>query len=277
MTPSQRAQVGKIVRTILINGLAIIMAIPLYYIVINTFKTTLDMAKSPFGLPEHWTLQHYADVFGTLPIVQSFINSIIVTVVAVFFEVMIGALAAYGMILKNSKFTAGVGAVLMIAFCIPVQATLIPLYKMEARVGLVDSLLGLIILYLANSIFCYMLTIGYMRKLPMEILEAARIDGAGPFRIFRVIVLPMITPILATVVVFQTLSTWNDFMLPNIFLTSTDLRTVILQVYNAMGQFTTDWPAFMTITVIALVPVVIFFIFCQRWIVSGLVAGSVKG
>lgn len=277
MTPSQRAQVGKIVRTILINGLAIIMAIPLYYIVINTFKTTFDMAKSPFGLPEHWTLQHYADVFGTLPIVQSFINSIIVTVVAVFFEVMIGALAAYGMILKNSKFTAGVGAVLMIAFCIPVQATLIPLYKMEARIGLVDSLLGLIILYLANSIFCYMLTIGYMRKLPMEILEAARIDGAGPFRIFRVIVLPMITPILATVVVFQTLSTWNDFMLPNIFLTSTDLRTVILQVYNAMGQFTTDWPAFMTITVIALIPVVIFFIFCQRWIVSGLVAGSVKG
>ncbi|MBT1174180.1 carbohydrate ABC transporter permease [Bifidobacterium sp. LC6] len=277
MTPSQRAQVGKIVRTILINGLAIIMAIPLYYIVINTFKTTLDMAQSPFGLPEHWTLQHYADVFGTLPIVQSFINSIIVTVFAVFFEVMIGALAAYGMILKNSKFTAGVGAVLMIAFCIPVQATLIPLYKMEAKVGLVDSLLGLIILYLANSIFCYMLTIGYMRKLPMEILEAARIDGAGPFRIFRVIVLPMITPILATVVVFQTLSTWNDFMLPNIFLTSTDLRTVILQVYNAMGQFTTDWPAFMTITVIALVPVVIFFIFCQRWIVSGLVAGSVKG
>ncbi|WP_055427939.1 carbohydrate ABC transporter permease [Bifidobacterium aesculapii] len=277
MTPSQRAQVGKIVRTVLFNALAIIMAIPLYYIVINTFKTTLDMAKSPFGLPEHWTLQHYVDVFGTLPIVQSFINSIIVTVFAVFFEVMIGALAAYGMILRNSKFTAGVGAVLMIAFCIPVQATLIPLYKMEASVGLVDSLLGLIILYLANSIFCYMLTIGYMRKLPMEVLEAARIDGAGPFRIFRVIVLPMITPILATVVVFQTLSTWNDFMLPNIFLTSTDLRTVILQVYNAMGQFTTDWPAFMTITVIALVPVVIFFIFCQRWIVSGLVAGSVKG
>ncbi|KFI92963.1 carbohydrate ABC transporter permease [Bifidobacterium stellenboschense] len=277
MTPSQRAQVGKIVRTVLINGLAIIMAIPLYYIVINTFKTTLDMAKSPFGLPEHWSLQHYVDVFGTLPIVQSFINSIIVTVFAVFFEVMIGALAAYGMILRNSKFTAAVGAVLMIAFCIPVQATLIPLYKMEASVGLVDSLLGLIILYLANSIFCYMLTVGYMRKLPMEVLEAARIDGAGPFRIFRVIVLPMITPILATVVVFQTLSTWNDFMLPNIFLTSTDLRTVILQVYNAMGQFTTDWPAFMTITVIALVPVVIFFIFCQRWIVSGLVAGSVKG
>lgn len=277
MTPSQRAQVGKIIRTVLINGLAIIMAIPLYYIVINTFKTTLDMAKSPFGLPEHWSLQHYIDVFGTLPIVQSFINSIIVTVFAVFFEVMIGALAAYGMILRNSKFTAAVGAVLMIAFCIPVQATLIPLYKMEASVGLVDSLLGLIILYLANSIFCYMLTVGYMRKLPMEVLEAARIDGAGPFRIFRVIVLPMITPILATVVVFQTLSTWNDFMLPNIFLTSTDLRTVILQVYNAMGQFTTDWPAFMTITVIALVPVVIFFIFCQRWIVSGLVAGSVKG
>lgn len=277
LKPSTRAKIGVWVRTILINGLAIVMAIPLYYIVINTFKSTVEMAQAPFALPQHWTLQHYVDVFGTLPIARSFLNSLIITIVAVFFEVLIGACAAYGMILRNSRFTAAVGSILMVAFCIPVQATLIPLYKMEARLNLVDSLLGLIILYLANAIFCYMLTVGYMRKLPMEIIEAARIDGAGPFKIFRVIVLPMITPILATVTVFQTLSTWNDFMLPNIFLTSTDLRTVILQVYNAMSQFTTDWPLFMTITVIALVPVVVFFIFCQRWIVSGLVSGSVKG
>ena len=110
------------------------------------------------------------------------------------------------------------------------------MYRMQASLGLVNTLLGLILIYLVNSIFCYMLIVGYMRKLPMEVIEAARIDGAGPFRIFRVIVLPMVTPILATVVVFQTLSTWNDFMLPNIFLTSTNRRTIILQVYNAMGN-----------------------------------------
>lgn len=277
MNPRTRANIGVAVRTIVFNGLAIIAAIPLYYIVINTFKNSIDMANSPLGLPEHWTFENYITVFSTLPIAKAFLNSIIVTVVAVFLQVMVGALAAYGMILQKSWFTSAVGTLLMVSFCIPLQSTLIPLYRMEAKVHLVNTLQGLILLYLANSVFCYFLVVGYMRKLPMEIIEAARIDGAGPLKIFRVIVLPMITPILATVVVFQTLSTWNDFMLPNIFLTSTDLRTVILQVYNAMGQFTTDWPAFMTITVIALVPVVIFFIFCQRWIVSGLVAGSVKG
>ncbi len=277
MTPRTRERIGVIVRTVLINGLAIICAIPLYYIIISTFKNSIEMASSPFGLPQHWTLKNYVTVFTTLPIGRAFLNSIIVTVFGVFFQVLIGALAAYGMILRKSWFTSAVGTLLMVSFCVPLQSTLIPLYRMEAKVHLVNSLQGLILLYLANSVFCYFLIVGYMRKLPMEVLEAARIDGAGPFKIFRVIVLPMITPILATVVVFQTLSTWNDFMLPNVFLTSTNLRTVILQVYNAMGQFTTDWPSFMTITVIALVPVFIFFVFCQRWIVSGLVGGAVKG
>ncbi|MBW3091772.1 MULTISPECIES: carbohydrate ABC transporter permease [Bifidobacterium] len=277
LKPSTRAKIGVWVRTILINAVAIIMALPLYYIIVNSFKTSIDMAKSPFGLPETWSIQNYIDTFANLPIARSFLNSLIVTVVAVFLQLFIGSLAAYGMILRKSWFTAGVGAVLMIAFCIPLQATLIPQYRMEANLHLVNTLWGLIALYLVNSIFCYFLIVGYMRKLPMEVLEAARIDGAGPFKIYYKIVLPMITPILATVVVFQTLSTWNDFLQPNVFLSSTDNRTIILQVFNSMSQFTTNWPAFMAITVIALVPVFVFFIFCQKWIVSGLVAGSVKG
>ena len=116
-----------------------------------------------------------------------------------------------------------------------------------------------------------------MKSLPQELFEAAKIDGAGPWRIYRTIVLPLITPILTTVIVFQTMSTWNDFLLPSVFLSSTDKQTVVLQVYNAVQQFGTNWPLFMTITVLALLPVFIFFCFCQKWIVSGLVAGSVKG
>jgi len=138
-------------------------------------------------------------------------------------------------------------------------------------------LTGLIIIYLGGAVFCYFLIIGYMRKLPMELLEAAKIDGAGPFRIYWAIVLPLIRPILITVIVFQTLGTWNDFVWPNLLLSSAERRTVVLQVFNAMGQFTTNWPQFMTITVVVLIPVFVFFLFCQRWIVAGLVAGSVKG
>ncbi|MEU9652094.1 carbohydrate ABC transporter permease [Streptomyces sp. NPDC048110] len=264
-------------RSVVMIVLTVFMAIPLYYVVVSTFKTPAEMAHSPLGLPSSWTFDNYTAVFQQNNIGHFFVNTIIVTLVSVFFQVLIGSLAAYGMILRKSWFTAGVGAALLVAFAIPTQATLIPIYRMEAQAGLVNSLTGLILIYLGSAIFCYFLIVGYMRKLPLEILEAARIDGAGPLRIYWSVVLPLIKPILTTVIVFQTLSTWNDFLWPNVLLSSSENRTIVLAVFNAVGQFSTNWPMFMSITVIALVPVFVFFLFCQRWIVAGLVAGAVKG
>ena len=277
LTLSQRERRRSVVRSVVVLIIALICAVPLWYILINTFKTIPDMATNPLGLPKQWTLRNYTRAFATVPIVRSLINTLIVTFFGVLFQVLIGALAAYGMILRKSIFTSVIGVILMIAFVIPAQSTLIPLYRMESSVGLVNTPLGLIIMYLGGAVFCYFLIVGYMQSLPFEVIEAARIDGAGPLRIFWSIVLPLIRPILTTVVVFQTMSTWNDFMTANVFISSSNLRTIVLQVYNAVGQFTTDWPSFMTITVLALIPVFVFFIFCQKWIVSGLVAGAVKG
>ncbi len=277
LTLSQRERRRSAVRSVVVLIIALICAVPLWYILINTFKTVPDMATNPLGLPKQWTLRNYTRAFATVPIVRSLVNTLIVTFFGVLFQVLIGALAAYGMILRKSIFTSVIGVILMIAFVIPTQSTLIPLYRMESSVGLVNTLLGLIIMYLGGAVFCYFLIVGYMQSLPFEVIEAARIDGAGPLRIFWSIVLPLIRPILTTVVVFQTMSTWNDFMTANVFISSSSLRTIVLQVYNAVGQFTTDWPSFMTITVLALIPVFVFFIFCQKWIVSGLVAGAVKG
>lgn len=277
LTLSQRERRRSVIRSVVVLIIALICAVPLWYILINTFKTVPDMATNPLGLPKQWTLRNYTRAFATVPIVRSLINTLIVTFFGVLFQVLIGALAAYGMILRKSIFTSVIGVILMIAFVIPTQSTLIPLYRMESSVGLVNTLLGLIIMYLGGAVFCYFLIVGYMQSLPFEVIEAARIDGAGPLRIFWSIVLPLIRPILTTVVVFQTMSTWNDFMTANVFISSSNLRTIVLQVYNAVGQFTTDWPSFMTITVLALIPVFVFFIFCQKWIVSGLVAGAVKG
>lgn len=277
LTLSQRERQRSAVRSVVVLIIALICAVPLWYILINTFKTVPDMATNPLGLPKQWTLRNYTRAFATVPIVRSLVNTLIVTFFGVLLQVLIGALAAYGMILRKSILTSVIGVILMIAFVIPTQSTLIPLYRMESSVGLVNTLLGLIVMYLSGAVFCYFLIVGYMQSLPFEVIEAARIDGAGPLRIFWSIVLPLIRPILTTVVVFQTMSTWNDFMTANVFISSSNLRTIVLQVYNAVGQFTTDWPSFMTITVLALIPVFVFFIFCQKWIVSGLVAGAVKG
>ena len=157
------------------------------------------------------------------------------------------------------------------------QATLIPQYQMFTRAHLVDSLNGLVLYYSCGSIFCYFLILGYMRTVPLEIFEAAHVDGAGSWRIFWRIVIPLIRPILVTVGVFQTMWVWNDFLIPNVFISSPNNQTLVLQVYTAVGQFTTNWPMFMTLTVIVLIPMLIFFITMQRHIVNGLLAGAVKG
>ncbi|MBF9707424.1 carbohydrate ABC transporter permease [Bifidobacterium dentium] len=277
MTFTARKRIGSAVTSIVMIAISLVCAVPLWYIVINTFKTIADMNVNPLGLPNDWTFDNYINAFKTVPILRSLWNTVIVTFFGVAIQVIVGALAAYGMILRKSRFTSAVGAVLMVAFVVPAQSTLIPLYRMEAGVHLVNTLAGLVLIYLGGAVFCYFLIVGYMRSLPFELIEAARIDGAGPLRIFWNIVMPLIKPILTTVIVFQTMGTWNDFMNANVFISSFELRTIVLQVYNAVGQFSTDWPSFMTITVLALLPVFIFFIFCQKWIVSGLVAGSVKG
>lgn len=277
MTFTARKRIGSVVTSIVMIAISLVCAVPLWYIVINTFKTIADMNVNPLGLPNDWTFDNYVNAFKTVPILRSLWNTVIVTFFGVAIQVIVGALAAYGMILRKSRFTSAVGAVLMVAFVVPAQSTLIPLYRMEAGVHLVNTLAGLVLIYLGGAVFCYFLIVGYMRSLPFELIEAARIDGAGPLCIFWNIVMPLIKPILTTVIVFQTMSTWNDFMNANVFISSSELRTIVLQVYNAVGQFSTDWPSFMTITVLALLPVFIFFIFCQKWIVSGLVAGSVKG
>lgn len=266
-----------ILLSVIMIAVAVVVGIPLYYIVVNTLKTQDQMVASPLGLPHQLYLGNYQDVFANVPLARAFLNTLYVTVLGVAIQLVVGAMAAYGMIMRNTRFNRIVGAVLLLAFVVPGQATLVPLYLMLVDANQVDSLTGLVIMYLAGAVFCFFLIQGYMSSMPYEIIEAARIDGAGVVQIFWRIVLPLIRPILVTVGVFQTMWVWNDFITPNVFISSPEKRTIVLQVYSAVGEFTTDWPAFMTVSVLALIPMVIFFVFTQRHIVSGLLAGGIKG
>ncbi|MFI7632855.1 carbohydrate ABC transporter permease [Nonomuraea sp. NPDC049400] len=256
---------------------AAVVGVPFYYIVVNTFKTRQETSASPLAPPTSLYLDNYVRVFESTPILQSFLNTLYVTAVSIVIMLVIGSMAAYAMLLRKTLINRVAGVLLVIAFLVPGQATLIPVYRLLVGLRLVDSLEGLILLYAAGSIFCYFLIQGYLRSLPISIFEAARIDGAGPWQIYWRIVLPLIRPILITVGVFQTMWIWNDFITPNVFISSPDKQTLVLQVYKAVGEYSVDWPAFMTLSVIVLIPVVIFFIAMQRHIVNGLLQGSVKG
>jgi raffinose/stachyose/melibiose transport system permease protein len=263
--------------SVVMIAVAVLVGLPLYYIVVNTLKTQDQMVASPLGLPSQLYLGNYQEVFAEVPLARAFLNTLYVTVLGVAIQLVVGAMAAYGMIMRNTRFNRIVGAVLLLAFVVPGQATLVPLYLMLVDANQVDTLTGLVIMYLAGAVFCFFLIQGYMSSMPYEIIEAAKIDGAGVVQIFWRIVLPLIRPILVTVGVFQTMWVWNDFITPNVFISSPEKRTIVLQVYSAVGEFTTDWPAFMTVSVLALIPMVIFFVFTQRHIVSGLLAGGIKG
>lgn len=266
-----------VLTSVVMIPVALIVALPFYYIIVNTFKTQEQTANAPLALPASLNLDNYVTVFQTTPLVQSFLNTLFVTTLSIALMLVIGSMAAFGMLIGRGRITAVFGVILIIAFLVPGQATLIPLYRMLVTFRLVDSLNGLVVLYSAGSIFCYFLILGYMKTVPSEIIEAARIDGAGAFRIYWTLVLPLIRPILVTVGVFQTMWVWNDFITPNVFISTPSKQTLVLQVYSAVGQFTTNWPAFMTLSVIVLLPMLIFFVFMQRHIVSGLVQGSIKG
>lgn len=266
-----------VVLSMVMIAIAVLIGLPLYYIVVNTLKTQDQMVTSPLGLPSQLYLDNYQEVFANVPLARAFLNTLYVTVLGVVFQLGVGAMAAYGMVMRNTRFNRIVGAVLLLSFVVPGQATLVPLYLMLVDANQVDTLTGLVIMYLAGAVFCFFLIQGYMTSMPYEIIEAAKIDGAGVVQIFWRIVLPLIRPILVTVGVFQTMWVWNDFITPNVFISSPEKRTIVLQVYSAVGEFTTDWPAFMTVSVLALIPMVIFFMFTQRHIVSGLLAGGIKG
>ena len=281
MTLQQRERIGSIIRSVVVIAIALICAVPLYVIVINTFKSSAEMSMDPIGLPKTWNFENYTYAFGHLPIVNAFKNTIIVTVVGVGLQVLFGALAAYGMILKKSKFTAVIGVLLMLSFIIPGQTLLIPQYRMEAQVGLVDSLLGLIVLYTGGATFCYFLIVQYMRGLPYEIIEAARIDGAGEWRAFRQVALPLLGPGIVTVALFAIVATWNNYFLPLIMLKDASWYplTIGLNSWNAQASTVGGQAIFnlvITGSLLTIVPLIAAFLGLQRYWQAGLASGGVK-
>jgi raffinose/stachyose/melibiose transport system permease protein len=263
--------------SVVMLSIACTVAVPFYYIIVNTFKTQQQTSVSPLGLPTSFNLTNYKNVWDNIPVLQSFWNTLRVTVVSVVLMLLFGSMAAYSVVMRKTRASKRIHIVLLLALAVPFQVTLIPIYQAFVKFHLIDSLNGLIVIYSGGAIFSYFLIQGYMLTIPYEIIEAARIDGCSTVRMYWRIVVPLIRPVLVTVSIFQTIWVWNDFLAPSVFIISPSNYTLVLQAYQAVGQYTTNWPAFMTLTVLSLIPITIFFMVMQRHIVGGFTAGAVKG
>ncbi len=277
MTKKKKKKIGAVIGEIIMLAVCVIMLIPFYYLVVNTFKTPQEMSSAPLALPTHVTFDNYKKAFASMDFARSFTNSLFITVVSVTLIVLLGAMAAYPIARRKHKMYKGILLYFLLGYMVPAQTIMIPLYLLLQKIHLLNSVAGLILIYSSWCNFAMFLYQGFFKNLPEDVEEAAMIDGCTPWQSFWLIVLPMLKPITTTIVIFEVMWVWNDFLYPYLFLSSNKAFTLVMQVYKGVGQFSNDWAMMLSTMVLVLIPVVIFYLIMQKNIVAGITSGAVKG
>lgn len=258
-------------------AVAVVFMIPLYYLVVSTFKNQQQILENPLALPTSFSLANYTKALGTMKYWRNFGNSLLITGVSVLIVVIFGSMAAYSYSRHQTKFAKFTGFVFLLGFMVPAQTTMLPLFTVMKGLRLINTYRGMILLHSNQCVFAYMLYRGFMQTIPKELEEAAQIDGCNMWQSFWRITFPLLQPITVTIVVFNVMWIWNDFMLTYLFLNSSSKATLIMQVFNGVGTFSNDWSMMMSALVLALLPMVIFYLVMQKQIIEGVAAGGVKG
>lgn len=262
---------------ILMVALAFVFVIPVYYLVVSTFKGQQEIMEHPLALPAAFTLENYGRALESMDFWRNFGNSLLITLVSVVLIVIFGAMAAFSICRHQTKFSKFLSVFFLLGFMVPTQATMLPLFTVMKNLHLINTYQGMILLHSNQCIFAFLMYRGFIQTVPRELEEAAQIDGCNIWRVFWNISFPLLKPITTTIVIFNVMWIWNDFMLTYLFLNSSDKATLVMQVYNGIGMFSNDWSLMMPALVIALFPMVVFYLLMQRRIVEGVAAGSVKG
>jgi len=257
---------------------ALVIAVPLVVVVFGTFKTTQELFDSPFGLPTSVSMANYHTVLTEQNLGRAFVNSTIVTAVSVPLTLFIASLAAYAVSRIPGWKGWAIFGFLVLGMAVPAQANMVPQYVLFQSLGLLNSLVGLalinVVVTLPVSVF---ILTGFMKTLPRELYEASSIDGAGPWRVYRSIVLPVSMPSVAATAIFLFVIHWNDLLYPLLFIQEPSKKTLPVALLDFTGEFLTNYPLLFTGVVVASVPIVLIYLFLQRWFVAGMTAGSVKG
>ena len=263
---------------VVLIAFSIVMLIPIYYLIVTTFKTTAEAAANPMGLPSSFDLTVYADAFVRMDYPRAFLNTFIITLGSVIGVIAFASMAGYALNRNSKSRVASIAfLVLLSGLMFPYQMSILGLYEVIKALGLMNSLLGVILINIAvNLPFATLLLYSFTSTIPKELEEAASIDGAGVFRTFATIVFPLLRPAVVTVAILNTLSAWNDFMGPLYFLQSRDKQVILQEVYRNIGQFSIDWASLFPMMVLGVLPLVVFYLILQRHVIGG-VAGSIKG
>ena len=261
----------------LLAGLAIASLFPLLWMLSVSFMPAGASTTLPAPLlPPQVTLDNYRQLFGSVGMGRYLFNSLAIATFATLISVSFNVMAGYAFAKLHFRGRDAIFRVLLGALVIPGQVAMLPLFLMLKPMGLINSYGGAIVPAMA-SVFGIFLVRQFARGIPDELLEAARIDGAGELRVFTTVVVPLLKPVVATLAVFSFLAAWNDFMWPLIILTDASLHTLPVALAGLAREHVQDNELMMAGSVVTVLPVLLLFLILQRQYMEGLLAGSIKG
>lgn len=270
--------IGKIVKWFLLIFFAFYTLFPLLWLCVTALKTNKEYIASPFSLPAVPQIQNFINAWNSANLGLMIVNSITVAVVATVINVMVASMASYAISRFRFKGREAIFALFSAGIMVPLNAMMVPYFTIFSKIGLVDSLWALRILYAAINIPISTFIIrGFMDDFPMEIEEAAYVDGCGFYGRFFRIVLPLTKTGVVTAATFAFLTCWNEFVYANLLTSSPATKTIQIGIRYFTNQFSTDYVSMYAAIVIAIVPSIIIYMLFQEQIIAGLTAGAVKG
>ncbi len=257
---------------------AAFVIVPFYTTALGGFKEIGELRVNPFGLPQSWNPVRFVEILGGPRYFSSLWNSLLIAGCTVVFSTLVASMAAFALAhikFFGSKFILGY---LMLGLLFPAATGILPLFIKMRDLGMLDSHWGIIIVQVAFSVsFSVLLFHNFFKELPMELVDAARMDNCGYVRFYWYVTLPLCLPIIATVGVFNFVGSWNSFLLPLIVLNSEAKYTWPLGIMQFQGQYGSDWPRILAFLTLSIMPAIAFFLLAQRYVISGLTGGAVKG
>lgn len=264
--------------------LTLVVIFPVYIMLINSFKDRKEIFTNEISLPKSLNFTYYLQAIQKMDFFSALTNSLIITITSIVFIIILSSMAAWVLERNKTVISNIIFYTLVATMLIPFQSVMIPLvqYLSKWQIGasnfsLIDTRYGLVFMNigfgLSMSTFLYH---GFIKNVPIEMEEAATIDGCNKFQLFWRIVFPNLKPITVTVAILNIISLWNDYLLPSLVLRNPALRTIPLSTFFFFGEFTIEWNMALAGLVLAVIPVIIFYLFAQKYIIRGVMAGAIK-
>ena len=251
---------------------------PLLMALMNSFKTNGELLSNVMSFPEVFHFENYVRTFEKMKYFRSLANTVLLAFVGVSMILLFSALAGWKLCRTKTKLSKVIFSFFIFSMLIPFSSIMIPLYKVTIAFHMKNSILGLAFVYaglgVSMAVFLYH---GFVKGIPTELEEAARIDGGNDRQIFFYIIMPLLKPITTTICITNVLWIWNDFLLPLIVLSDHKNYTLLLSTNTLFGQYSSDWTAILSALILAAIPVIIFYAVFQKQILKGIAEGAVKG